>query len=275
MSASHAALVAEHELSTAPEITTDAKVIPCLVSRRLAAGQPTTEAFRQTVGSFEGSVAICLTTSGQPDELLFALRGSGQALYLGLAEDATIAASEPYGLVEVTDRYLRMDGDTPGNPQNPTASRGQIVRIERAAAGTLEGIHRIAYDGTELPVSDAELTRAAITTRDVDRGEFRHFLLKEISEAPDSLRKTLRGKIVERDGRATVALDESVLPAAVTGALRGGQIRRVLAIGQGTAAVACQGVAAAFEQALRESPITVAALPATELSPSKPLAASA
>src|SRR5690606_26564400 len=45
-------------LKIAPEITTDAKVIPTLVARRLAEGAALADAFRATVASFEGSVAV-------------------------------------------------------------------------------------------------------------------------------------------------------------------------------------------------------------------------
>ena len=83
-----------------------------------------------------------------PDHLLLALRGSGQALYVGLADGCFVVASEPYGLVELTPSYLRLDGDTPANPENPNASRGQIVVLDGARAGPLEGITRQAYDGT-------------------------------------------------------------------------------------------------------------------------------
>ncbi len=60
----------------------------------------------------------------RPDELLLALRGSGQALYVGLAEDAFVVASEPYGLVEETATYLRMDGETPCRPAAAAAPPG-------------------------------------------------------------------------------------------------------------------------------------------------------
>ena len=83
-----------------------------------------------------------------PDRVLLALRGSGQALYVGLAEDAFVVASEPYGLVEETATYLRMDGETPADLDNPNASRGQVVALDRRRAGTVEGISRLAYDGT-------------------------------------------------------------------------------------------------------------------------------
>ncbi len=262
----HVALVDGHELQIAQEITTDAKVIPTLVARRMRNGTNRLEAFRQTVASFEGSTAIGVSTDQDTDELMFALRGSGQALYIGLTDDAYVIASEPYGVIEDCRSYLRMDGETPGNPQNPTGSRGQIVRITRETAGTPEGIERIAFDGTPLPVTAESLTTAAITTRDVDRGNSPHFLLKEISEAPRSFRKTLRGKIVEQNGRLKVRLGQSVLPENLRARLKDGTIRRVLCVGQGTAAVAGQGVAKACEVALAGTQIAVKALPATELS---------
>ena len=143
-------------LRLAAEITTDAKVIPTLVSHRLAAGADLTTAFRDTVASFEGSVAIAASAAPHPDHLLLALRGSGQALYVGLADGCYVVASEPYGLVELTSRYLRLDGDTPANPENPNASRGQIVVLDGSRAGTLEGIVRQAYDGTVLPITESE-----------------------------------------------------------------------------------------------------------------------
>ncbi|MBL8728269.1 MAG: SIS domain-containing protein [Planctomycetes bacterium] len=262
----HHELVQRHELKLHEAITTDAKVIPTLVSRLMQQGQPFDEAFRRTVATFEGSVAIAAATTRAPGRLALALRGSGQALYVGLGEDTFVVASEPYGVIEECDRYLRMDGETPGNPSNPQASRGQVIVLDHAAAGELAGIARQAYDGTSLPVQGKHLTRASVTTRDIDRGDHRHFLQKEIHEAPLSLQKTLRGRIVRRGNRLQVALPEASLPAKVVTALQQKHVRRVLVIGQGTAAVAGQAVAAAIADALRGTGIHVEATPATELS---------
>ena len=254
-------------LAIPPEVTTDAKVIPTLVSRRLAAGDDRLEAFRSTVASFEGSVAIAATFADRPSTLALALRGSGQALYVGLIDDAYIVASEPYGLVEETDRYVRLDGETPANPDNPNASRGQIVLLDGSRAGSLEGIQRVAYDGTVLPVSDADVVRAAITTRDIDRGDSPHFLLKEITEAPTSFRKTLRGRLVEDTaGALAVVLPEDSLPLDVRARLADGSITRILAIGQGTAAIASRGLVAVLADAADRRGIHLEAIPATELS---------
>jgi glucosamine--fructose-6-phosphate aminotransferase (isomerizing) len=262
----YADLIVTEGLTIAPEITTDAKVIPSLMSQHLRTETRTAEAFRRTVAAFEGSVAIAAATGNARQRLQLALRGSGQALYVGLADDAYVVASEPYGVVEETSTYLRLDGETPGNPDNPNASRGQIVELDGDRAGTLEGIERVAYDGTPLPVRAEELSTAQITTRDIDRGDSPHFLLKEISEAPASFRKTLRGKLVERDGILRVVLGEETLPDTLRKRLADGTIDTIVCVGQGTAAVASESVATSLRDELRGTGVTVEARLATELS---------
>ena len=260
-------LKATHGLSIRSEITTDAKVIPTLASRLLADGHPLLEAFRRSVAQMEGSVAIAAQAASRPDALLLALRGSGQALYVGLGEDVFVVASEPYGLVEVADRYLRMDGETPADPDNPTGSRGQVLLLDATQAGGTEGIRRWAYDGTETAVRPGELVGPQITTRDIDRGAFPHFLLKEISESPSSFRKTLRGRLTPGlDGRLTVRLGPESVPAEVEADLASGRITDVLVIGQGTAAVAGQAVALALAAAVPPETLRVESVLATELS---------
>ncbi len=262
----HHDLVKTFDLKLHDAITTDAKVIPTLVSHQMMSGHDLTTGFRRTVNSFEGSVAIAAATASEPDKLALALRGSGQALYIGMAEDIYVIASEPYGVIESCNRYLRMDGETPGNPSNPTTSRGQVVILSRDDAGEISGITRQSYDATDLPVSESDLSIAAVTTRDIDRGDFPHYLLKEIGESPNSLQKTLRGRIIQKGDRLEVTLPESSLPKSAMTSLQAGATRRILVIGQGTAAVAGQAIAGAIADAVSNSGISVQATPATELS---------
>ena len=254
----HADLRVEHQLRIHGQVTTDAKVIPALMARHGAAGSDV-EAFRRTVAAFEGSVAIGAVSATHPERLLLALKGSGQGLYVGLGDDCYIAASEPYGVVEETATYLRMDGE----------HGGEIIVLDGADAGTPAGVRRLAYDGHALPVGEGEWTTAAITTRDIDRGDAPHFLLKEIGEAPRSFAKTLRGKIVERRHGDTVLLaadlGESTLPAGIAARLASGQLTKVRVIGQGTAAVAGQGAAALIDE-MCAGALDVDAIVATELS---------
>ena len=250
----HADLRVTHGLRIASTITTDAKVIPALVARH-ATTTDLAEAFRRTVCEFEGSVAIGVASAQAPSRLFLALRGSGQGLYIGLADDCYIVASEPYGVVEETSKYVRMDGE----------QGGEIVVLDGADAGDLDGIVRLAYDGSALPVTPADVVTAEVTTRDINRGDAPHFLLKEISEAPLSFAKTLRGKIVERDGLLHADVGQRALPADVADRLAAGTITRVRVIGQGTAAVAGQSTAAILDE-LTDARLDVDAITATELS---------
>ena len=265
----HTDLVADHGLSLDPGITTDAKVIPSLWSARLPGSANPIDAFRRTVADLNGSVAIAGQTASHPGQLLLALRGSGQALYVGASEDAYVVASEPYGLVEQSSRYLRMDGETPSDPDNADASRGQVVVLNRDHAGDLTAIQRLSYDGTSLPVVDTDIADAEITTRDVDRRGFPHFLLKEITESPESFRKTLRGRIVitEKNHPAPtleVELGPETLPNPLKRRLADGHIASVVVIGQGTAAVAAQSLAHFLRNELPD--LHVDSVLATELS---------
>ena len=296
----YADLIAQRRLSIAPEITTDAKVIPTMVGQALAATRdraaksPNTEepeqlrqAFADAVSSFEGSVAIAAHVSEMPDVVALALRGSGQALYVGATDGAYVVASEPYGLVEECRHYVRLDGETPSDPANPVGSRGQIMLVGTPSApadGTwaapeFAALRCFSYDGTELPVEAGDVVTAEVTTRDIDRGDHPHFLLKEIGEAPRSLQATLRGRI-ETDtlrGRIETAgplrharLGPDALPADVRSRLRDGSIRRIVAIGQGTAAAAASALPHFFETLLAPSrvlrSVEVSAPLATEFS---------
>ena len=157
------------------------------------------ESFRRTVADFEGSVAI------------------GAAVGRRTRPGVPGAARQRPGAVRRPGR--RHASSSPASrtawsrrPRSSSASTARRCRHRAAAArcscstartaGELAGVRRLAYDGTPLPIDAAEVVTAQVTTRDIDRGDSPHFLLKEIHEAPNSFRKTLRGKIVELDGMA-------------------------------------------------------------------------
>ena len=262
----YADLIELHDLEVPPEITTDAKIVPTLLSRQLTTGSENIEGFRTTVSTFEGSMAIASHCADEPQKLSLALRGSGQAIYVGIADNAYVIASEPYGVVEDTAQWLRMDGETPADPEQPISTAGQIIELDGSLAGTIEGINRFGYDGTKLPILQDEIARADITTRDIDRGDAPHYLLKEIEEAPQSVHKTLRGRIAEVNGKPQVRLGSDVIPPSVERALTAKTIRRIIAIGQGTAAVAARAIPQFLSPLIKTTELTVEAQLATELS---------
>ena len=226
-------------------------------------------AFRRAVAEFEGSTAIVMHSSLDPDRTYLALRGSGQSMFVGLCEAGYVFASELYGVVEQTSRFLRMDGTTEWSPGNPQTA-GQILVLDRRGSRGLEGIEAWSVDGQRLELRDSDVRTAEITTRDINRGQHEHFLLKEIFDAPESVAKTLQGKYVlprqGEDSDLAMNLGPEVFPQRLADLVMDKKIRRVLLIGQGTAAVAGAAVASMMERSLASAGLEVRAVKATELS---------
>ena len=250
------------------DITSDTKIIPLQVSRYLGQGMAVEEAFRLAVNDFEGSHAIALHTDLAPGRLFLAQRGSGQAIFVGLGDEAYLASSEVYGLVEVTDRYLKLDGERIHQGQDGPV-QGQIFVFDARSGGGLAGIRAMAYDGTPLVLEETQVKRTTITSRDVDRQGFAHYFLKEINEAPLSVARTLHNRwklCAGLDDCCQVVLDERIFPAAVSEALANAILRRIFFVGQGTAGVAARACAEILKYYLNDPAMAVGAMKASELS---------
>lgn len=265
-------LVDEYDLDYPTAITTDSRVVPGLFQRFRSEGQGLLEAFRSAVGVFEGSHAVAVCALDEPGKLLLARQGSGQALYAGLCKDAYLVVSEPHALVEQTDAYLRIDGsnvdggeillldvsalDDPAPAPEPDTVEVAVApdTVETAMAG----VRKFDYDGAEL--SAGQPTRTLISSADVHRGDFPHYLLKEVNEAPISFAKTIAGRITPPPGHRRAELSE-----ALSFDLSG--LNRVICIGQGTAGVAAAAIADILASELSaDVGISVSALPSSELS---------
>ena len=250
------------------EITTDTKIIPLQIEHYLQKGFDVTEAFRRAVQDFEGSHAISMHTDLAPGKFFLAQKGSGQALFVGLARDHYMSTSEVYGFVEETDQYIKLDGEksVPGI-DGPT--QGQIFILDQESAGGLDGIQAMHYDGSPVTLTPARIQSTRITSRDIDRQNFTHYFLKEISEAPLSVSRTLQNRwkiAVDESERYTIRLDESNLPDAIVQALAQDRIRRIYFIGQGTAGVAALVCADTLNFYLNEPALKISAMKASELS---------
>jgi len=208
------------------------------------------------VNDFEGSHAIAMHSDLAPGKIFLAQKGSGQAMFVGLAEDHYVPASEIYGLVEETSRYIKLDGDKVAQGASGE-TRGQIFVLDQDSRGGLEGIKAMYYDGTPIELSGEDIKETEIASRDIDRQNYPHYFLKEISESPGSVEQTIQNRvaILEKDGRkhAQVLLDDSVISPDLEEAFRTRSLRNIFFIGQGTAGVAAAGCAELLTYYLKDT----------------------
>ncbi|OEU63492.1 MAG: glutamine--fructose-6-phosphate aminotransferase [Desulfobacterales bacterium PC51MH44] len=250
------------------EITTDTKIIPLQIEKYLNQGFGVEEAFRLAVNDFKGSHAISMHTDLAPGKLFLGLKGSGQAIFVGLAEDHYIPSSEVYGLIEEAPFFIKMNGEKEVDGKNGI-TQGQIFILNQESAGGIGGIKAMYYDQTPVELGEKDIKYTEITSRDIDRQNFPHYFLKEISESPLSVEKTLqnRWKIKgDEIQRYVITLEEKAFPEALQKALLNKKIKRIFFVGQGTAGVAALACANILNYYMDDPSFYINAMKASELS---------
>ncbi|WP_019594617.1 glutamine--fructose-6-phosphate transaminase (isomerizing) [Thioalkalivibrio sp. ALM2T] len=152
---------------------TDSEVIAHRLEQALAAGSSPLDAMRSACAELQGAYAIAAVFADFPDELIVARSGSPVLLGLGIGE--TFAASDVQALLPVTQRFVDLED-------------GDIARLTRDGVE----IHDASGDRVERGIRESRC-QASIA----DRGEYRHFMLKEIYEQPHALEETLSGRLGE------------------------------------------------------------------------------
>ncbi|HDH87398.1 MAG TPA: SIS domain-containing protein, partial [Desulfobacteraceae bacterium] len=259
----------ETKQSIPDEITTDTKIIPLQIQKYFCQGRPIDESFRLAVNDFTGFHAIAMHTDIAPGKIFLAQRGSGQTLFIGLGKECYSAASEIYGLVEETSRYIKMEGEQSVN-ESGGKKEGQIFILDQESSGELTGIKALYYNGEPIQLSEDIIKQTEITSRDIDRQDFPHYFFKEISESPESVEKTIqnRWRISQKNGKRhpLIILDHKAMPPVLAEAFTQNKIRKILFIGQGTAGIAANACAELLRYYLTNSSIDIAPLKASEFS---------
>ncbi|CAI8953641.1 L-glutamine--D-fructose-6-phosphate aminotransferase [Pseudomonas sp. IT-P171] len=150
---------------------TDTEVIAHLLNHKLKDLKDLTVALKATVKELHGAYGLAVISADQPDRLVAARSGSPLVIGLGLGEN--FLASDQLALRQVTDRFMYLE-------------EGDIAEIRR--------------DNVQIwDVSGNAVTRETVQYRDgaeaADKGEFRHFMLKEIHEQPAVVQHTLEGRL--------------------------------------------------------------------------------
>ncbi|MQT11273.1 glutamine--fructose-6-phosphate transaminase (isomerizing) [Segnochrobactrum spirostomi] len=160
------------------ESDTDTEVIAHLLSVALAAGETPQDALAKTLKRLRGAFALAILIEGEEDLLLAARRGSPLAVGLGKGE--TYLGSDAIALAPFTNR---------------------IVYLEEGDWAVLDRKGVTIFDAEDRPVARPlkVLQSSALL---VEKGNYRHFMAKEIAEQPDVIGHTLAYYLDLAEGRA-------------------------------------------------------------------------
>jgi glucosamine--fructose-6-phosphate aminotransferase (isomerizing) len=155
------------------ESDTDSEVIAHLVDHGLARGADLLQAVLAATKRLHGAYAIAVMSRDQPGHVVGARRGS--PLVIGIGEGEYFLGSDVQALIRQTNTFVYLE-------------EGDIVEI------TLDGA--AVYDADGEPVERPQ-RRSELSADAVERGEYRHYMLKEIFEQPRAIADTLEGRIAE------------------------------------------------------------------------------
>ena len=150
---------------------TDTEVIVHAVHDQMEQGKDLLEAVRETTTQLEGAFALGVISNTDKNRLIVARRGSPLVIGLGLGEN--FIASDVAALLPVTQKFIFLE-------------EGDLAEITR------DGVKVFDSTGKEIE----RLAHQSEQTSDMaDRGQYRHFMQKEIYEQPKAIQDTLEGRI--------------------------------------------------------------------------------
>jgi glutamine---fructose-6-phosphate transaminase (isomerizing) len=158
---------------------TDTEVIVQLIERYLEAGHELETAVRQTLQQLQGANAVVVMSAEMPEQLICARLGNAGGITLGVGEGEMFIASDIPAILEYTRQMVFLE-----NRQMAVIERDGYQVTELDGQPVAAEVHTIAWD----PVSAV-------------KGEFKHFMQKEIFEQPRALIDTLRGRADFERGR--------------------------------------------------------------------------
>ena len=150
---------------------TDSETVAHLIHKERKGGKVSlVDATRKTVRKLEGAYGLCVIDKTLPDQIVVARSGSPLVIGIGIGEN--FVASDPLALGQVTDRFIYLE-------------EGDVAKV------TLDNIE-IWHDGEKVSRS---VTTVKSRTKDAEKGEYKHFMLKEIYEQGKVIKDTLDGRV--------------------------------------------------------------------------------
>src|SRR5690606_31454163 len=145
---------------------TDTEVVAHLINDALKSTPSLLEAVRQVVPQLKGAYALGIVHTDYPDELITVREGSPLVIGVGIGEN--FISSDQLALLPITNRFIYLE-------------EGDIARLTRT---TIE----VFVDGqlVDRPIKELD---AAVSN--ASKGEYKHYMLKEIYEQPEAIKQTI------------------------------------------------------------------------------------
>ena len=151
---------------------TDTEVVAHRVDLHRKKSDDIVEAVRKTVAELEGAYALVVMSADDPEKLVLARQGC--PVVIGLGIDENFVASDVAALLPVTRKFQFLD-------------EGDVAFVERNNVTIWDENGNVV----ERAVKESELSADA-----AERGNFRHFMQKEIHEQPEAVARALSERIV-------------------------------------------------------------------------------
>jgi len=152
---------------------TDTEVIAHLVERELKTHDSLLAAVQSAVKQLEGAYGTVIVDKDEPSKVVVARSGSPLVIGLGIGEN--FIASDQLALLPVTRRFIFLE-------------EGDVAEITR------RDVH--IYSSNDEPV-ERDIHESNINYDAGDKGQYRHYMLKEIFEQPQCVSNTLEGRLGE------------------------------------------------------------------------------
>ena len=150
---------------------TDTEVVAHRIHHHLATVKDLFKAVRATVAELEGAYALVVVSENDPDRLILARQGC--PVVVGLGVDENFVASDVSALLPVTRRFIFLE-------------EGDVAEIRCKAVRVIDK----EGNNVERPVLESELSADS-----AEKGQYRHYMLKEIHEQPRAVANTLQERV--------------------------------------------------------------------------------
>jgi len=150
---------------------TDTEVIAHQIQKYLSEDLSLFNAVKKAITDLDGAYALGVISTTEPDTLICARKGS--PLVVGVANDENFIASDMSALLSETDRFLILH-------------EGDMAVVKATSVEVYD------EDGQKV---ERDIHQSQLSGDAVDKGEYAHYMLKEIFEQPSAIAETLEGRL--------------------------------------------------------------------------------